>query len=168
MEAKLIKGHLVGIGTFLMLAAPAFAEQPFNPESVSRNPVMLTGTVTAVEKTNSDVQVSIDVRDVSGRVTSWSLDLGRPRMLETNDARNNDLLKTGDRIAVDGWLVVGSPKRVSVQSLTLSDGREFVTESALADLLGRCVSDELCFDGESGGGCYSWSRAVVRSVTLNC
>ena len=149
MEAKYIKRYLLGIGASLMLRAPAFTDQPFDTAFDWRNPVTLTGTVTKVEWTNWNVQASIDVRDVSGRVTSWTLEFGAPRTRGTNYGRNDDLLKAGDRIAVDGWLASNGQKRVSVQSVTLNDGREFLTPSMLADLLGRCISDELCFDGES-------------------
>lgn len=150
MKAKLIKQVLFGLGISLVLtAAPAFAHHPFAPEFDWKKPVTLTGTVTKVEWMNPHALISIDVRDASGTITNWAIELGSPRVLEKNYLWNRNLLKTGDKVTVDGWLAEGGRKLVSAKSFTLTDGRELFAASAFFDLPGRCISDEICIDDKS-------------------
>ena len=150
MKAKLIKQVLFGLGISLVLtAAPAFAHHPFAPEFDWKKPVTLTGTVTKVEWMNPHALISIDVRDASGMITNWAIELGSPRVLEKNYLWNRNLLKTGDKVTVDGWLAEGGRKLVSAKSFTLTDGRELFAASAFFDLPGRCISDEICIDDKS-------------------
>ncbi len=150
MKAKLIKQVLFGLGISLVLtAAPAFAHHPFAAEFDWKKPVTLTGTVTRVEWTNPHALVSIDVRDASGTITNWALELGSPTVLEKHYRWNGNLLKTGDKVTVDGWLAKDGRKLVSAKSFTLTDGRELFAASAFFDLPGRCISDEICIDDES-------------------
>jgi hypothetical protein len=147
MKAQLITRHLFGIGISLVLtAAPAFAHHPFDPEFDWKKPVTLTGTVTDVVWMYPHAEVSVDVRDANGTVMSWALELGSPRVLEMNYRWNSNLLKKGDKVAVDGWLAKGSLKRVSAKTVTLSDGRELFAASAFFDLPGRCISDVVCIE----------------------
>ncbi len=150
MKAKLIKQVLFGLGISLVLtAAPAFAHHPFPLEFDWKKPVTLTGTVTKVAWMNPHALVSIDVRDASGTITNWALELGSPRVLEKHYRWNGNLLKTGDKVTVDGWLAKDGRKLVSAKSFTLTDGRELFAASAFFDLPGRCISDEICIDDES-------------------
>jgi hypothetical protein len=70
-------------------------------------------------------------------------------VLEKNYLWNRNLLKTGDKVTVDGWLAEGGRKLVSAKSFTLTDGRELFAASAFFDLPGRCISDEICIDDKS-------------------
>ena len=76
----------IAAATSIVLAAvPAFAHHPFAPEFDWKKPVTLTGTVTKVEWMNPHALVSIDVRDASGTITNWALELGSPTVLEKHD-----------------------------------------------------------------------------------
>jgi hypothetical protein len=150
MKAQLIKRCLFGLGISLVLTAvPAFAHHPFASEFDWKKAVTLTGTVTKVEWTNPHAFVSIDVRDASGTITNWALELGSLRVLEKHYGWNGNLLKTGDKVSVDGWLAKDGKKLVSAKSFTLTNGREFFAASSFFDLPGRCISDEVCIDDES-------------------
>jgi hypothetical protein len=48
---------------------------------------------------------AIDIKDASGTTTHWVLEFGSPRVLEKNYRWNANLLKAGDNITADGWLV---------------------------------------------------------------
>jgi Family of unknown function (DUF6152) len=149
---KPIKQRLFGLGIFLVLTAvPAFAHHPFAPEFDWKKPVTLTGTVTKVEWMNPHALVSIDVRDASGTITNWALELGSPRVLEKNYRWNANVLKTGDSVTVDGWLAKDGRKFVSAKSVTLTDGRELFAASSFFDLPGRCISDEICVEDDVVG-----------------
>jgi hypothetical protein len=137
--------------SIVMTSAPAFAHHPFDSEFDWKKPVTLSGTVTKVEWKSPHAELSIDARDANGTVTNWALELGSTKVLETNYRWNGNLLKTGDKVAVDGWLAKDSRKRVSAKSVTLSDGRELFAASAFFDLPGRCVSDVVCIDNSTVG-----------------
>ena len=117
MKAQVIKQRLFGLGVFLALTAvPTFAHHPFAPEFDWKKPVTLTGTVTKVEWTNPHALVSIDVRDASGTITTWALEFGSPTVLEKYYRWKGNLPKTGDKVAVDGWLAADGRKLVSAKS----------------------------------------------------
>jgi Family of unknown function (DUF6152) len=150
MKAQLIKRCLFGLGISLVLSAvPASAHHPLALEFDWMKPFTLTGTVTKVEWTNPHAFVLIDVQDASGIITNWALELGSPRVLEKHYGWNGNLLKTGDKVSVDGWLAKNGQKQGSAKSFTLTDGREFFAASSFFDLPGRCISDEVCIEDES-------------------
>ena len=150
MKAQPIKKCLFALGISLVLTAvPAFAHHPFAREFDWKKPVTLTGTVTKFEWKSPHAFVSIDVRDASGTITNWTLELGSRGVLEKHYAWSENLLKTGDKVSVDGWLAKDRQKLVSAKSFTLTDGREFFSASSFFDLPGRCISDEVCIDHES-------------------
>jgi hypothetical protein len=153
MKAQMIKRCLFGLGISLVLtAAPAFAHHPFAPEFDWKKPFTLTGTVTKVEWTNPHVFVFIDVQDASGTITNWTLELGSPTVLQKHYGWNENLLKTGDKVSVDGWMAKDGQKLGSAKSFTLANGREFFAASSFFDLPGRCVSDEVCIDEPATAG----------------
>src|SRR4249919_96696 len=145
MRSKLTKIALgVATAAALLTAVPAFAHHPFASGFDWKKPVTLTGTVTKVDWSNPHASVSIDIRDASGTITSWVVELGSPRVLEKNYRWNANVLKAGDSVTVDGWLAKDGRKFVSAKSLTLTDGRELFAASSFFDLPGKCISDEVC------------------------
>jgi uncharacterized protein DUF6152 len=142
---------IAAVISIVLATVPAFAHHPFAPEFDWKKPVTLTGTVTKVEWTNPHAVVSIDVRDASGTITNWALELGSPKVLEQHYRWKGNLLKVGDKITVDGWLAGDGRKLLSSKTFTLPDGREFFAASSFFDLPGRCVSDVVCVKDESVG-----------------
>ena len=85
-----------------LAAAPAFAHHSFAAEFDARQPITLTGTVTKVEWTNPHVWFYIDVKDASGKVTNWGMEMGGPNgLLRAGWTRNS--MKAGDVVTVDGF-----------------------------------------------------------------
>ena len=146
-----MKKIVLGMATAaaLLTAVPAFAHHPFASEFDWKKPVTLTGTVTKVDWSNPHASVSIDIRDASGTITSWVVELGSPRVLEKNYRWNANVLKAGDSVTVDGWLAKDGRKFVSAKSFTLTDGRELFAASSFFDLPGRCISDEVCIEEDA-------------------
>ena len=64
--------------SIVLTTAPAFAHHPFAPEFDWKKPVTLTGTVTKVEWTNPHIWFYVDVKDDSGKVTTWGFSGGPP------------------------------------------------------------------------------------------
>ena len=88
--------------TFLVALsiAPAVGHHAFSAEFDADKPVKLTGTVTRVEWENPHAWFYIDVKDPSGRVENWGLEMGSPNILiRAGWGRNT--LKLGDSVSVE-------------------------------------------------------------------
>ena len=91
----------IGLG-LLAAAVPALAHHSLAAEFDSKKPLKLMGAVTKVEWTNPHVWFYIDVKDESGKVTNWGLEMGGPNgLLRAGWTRNS--MKIGDLVTVDGF-----------------------------------------------------------------
>src|ERR1700682_3160680 len=97
MRAK-VSAFLAG---FALLALPVFAHHSFEAEYDSNKPVTLKGAVTKVEWTNPHARFYIDVKDDSGNVTNWNLELASPNGLMRRGWTRNSL-RVGDVVTVTG------------------------------------------------------------------
>jgi hypothetical protein len=92
---------VVGLG-LLVAAVPARAHHSFAAEFDSSKPVKMTGTVTKIEWANPHVWFYIDVKDETGKVTNWAMEMGGPNgLLRAGWTRNS--MKPGDVVTVDGF-----------------------------------------------------------------
>ena len=98
MKAKLA---VLLVGTGLLLAArPLVAHHAFAAEFDADKPITLTGAVTKVEWTNPHAWFYIDVKDETGKVTNWGLEMGSPNgLMRAGWTRNS--MKLGDVVTVD-------------------------------------------------------------------
>ena len=71
---------LAGLG-FVLTSGSVLAHHSFAAEFDANKAVRLTGTVTKIEWTNPHTYFFIDVRDESGKVTNWGLEMGSPNGL---------------------------------------------------------------------------------------
>jgi uncharacterized protein DUF6152 len=77
------------------------AHHSFAAEFDSSKVVNLMGTVTKVEWQNPHTFFYLDVKDDSGAVTNWALELGSPNGL-MRDGWTRNTLKIGDVVTVEG------------------------------------------------------------------
>ena len=92
---------ILGLGLHLA-AAPAVAHHSFAAEFDAKQPLKLTGTVTKVEWTNPHVWFYLDIKDDTGKVTNWGMEMGGPNgLLRTGWTRNS--MKPGDVVTVEGF-----------------------------------------------------------------
>src|SRR5213593_1753407 len=87
---------LTGLGLAL-LAGPAFAHHAFAGQYDKDTPIQFTGVVTKIEWMNPHARFYIDIKDESGNVTNWNIELGPPLILRRAGWRQ-DSLKVGRQV----------------------------------------------------------------------
>ena len=122
---------VAGLGLFL-LALPALAHHSFAAEYDAKRPVTLHGVVTKVEWFNPHARFIIDVKDESGKVTTWNLDLASPNALRRL-GWTKDFLTVGGEVTVLGVLAKDGSKLATARSVTLADGRTMVAGSSASE-----------------------------------
>lgn len=107
----------------------ALAHHSFQAEYDAKKPVNLTGTVTKVEWTNPHARFYIDVKDSSGKVTNWNLELASPNVLKRL-GWSRDFMKPGDVITVVGSRAKDDSNWANASTITLPDGRKMSAGSS--------------------------------------
>ena len=98
MRAK-VAALLVGTG-LLLTAQRLVAHHAFAAEFDADKPVTLTGAVTKIDWTNPHAWFYIDVKDETGKVTNWGLEMGSPNsLMRAGWSRNS--MKLGDIVTVE-------------------------------------------------------------------
>jgi len=113
---------LAGLGLGV-LAGSAFAHHAFAGQYDKDNPIQLTGTVTKIEWMNPHARFYLDVKDEGGNVTNWNIELGPPLILR-RAGWNQNSLKVGDRVTVQGYRAKDGSKMANGSKATLADGRQ--------------------------------------------
>jgi len=135
MKAKLLAVIVAGLG-LLLCAVPMLAHHSFAAEYDSAKPVTLTGTVTNVEWMNPHARFYIDVKDESGAVNNWELELGSPNGLMRQGWTRNSL-KKGDVVTVAGSLAKDGSKLANARTVTLADGKKVFAGSSETEGKGK-------------------------------
>src|SRR5580693_10548359 len=86
---------------WLASGLPALAHHSGAAEFDSKKKIDLTGVVTKVEWTNPHAHFYMDVKDASGAVINWNLELASPNVLIRNGWTRNSV-KPGDTVSVTG------------------------------------------------------------------
>ena len=116
-------------GLLLAAAMPMLAHHAFSAEYDRTKPVKVTGTVSKVEWLNPHVWFYVDVKDDTGKITTWGFSGGPPGMLQRAGI-TKDALKVGDVITVTGFRAKDNSTNGSGGSVTFADGRKVFTASA--------------------------------------
>lgn len=100
-------------------AVPLAAHHSSQAQYDERQAITLMGTVTRVLWTNPHVKVSLDVKDPSGAVNNWSLELNSPNALMTAGWKV-DSIKQGDMITVTGYRARDGSNAAIARKVTLA------------------------------------------------
>jgi DNA/RNA endonuclease YhcR with UshA esterase domain len=100
MKPTLIAYSTVAIS--LALTLHVSAHHSFTAEYDIKKPISMTGTVTSVEWQNPHTWFYIDVKDDTGNVTNWGMELASPNLLVRN-GWTKSTLKAGDVVSVEGY-----------------------------------------------------------------
>jgi len=129
MKTKLALGT-AALG-LLLAAVPVMAHHSFAAEFDSNKPLKLTGTVTKIEWMNPHAYFYIDVKDASGKVTNWGLEMGSPNGLMRQGWTRNSM-KIGDEITVEGSAAKDGSNIGNARSVTLTGGQRLFAASRQA------------------------------------
>jgi hypothetical protein len=120
---------LLGVGGLLSMR-PVVAHHAFAAEFDADKPVTLTGTVTKIEWTNPHTWFYIDVKDQTGKVTNWGLEMGSPNGLMRNGWTRNSM-KIGHEVTVEGSLARDGSNHANARAVILkSTGQRLFAASS--------------------------------------
>ena len=118
---------VAGLG--LLAPAAALAHHSFAAEYDAKKPVTLKGTVSKVEWTNPHARFYVDVKDESGNVTTWNLELASPNVLTRNGWTRHSL-NVGDVVTVEGTLARDGSKLSLGKSVAIAGGKKLAEASS--------------------------------------
>jgi hypothetical protein len=119
-------------GISLLAPIAAQAHHSFAAEYDAKKPVSLKGTVTKVEWTNPHARFYVDVKDESGNVTNWNLELASPNVLMRNGWTRHSL-SVGDQVTVEGAQAKDGSQMANARTVILSDGRKVFAGNAASE-----------------------------------
>lgn len=113
-------GLLASVG-LLLAAAPVWAHHSFAAEYDSSQLITLNGVITKVEWTNPHIYIHLDVKDGSGKVTTWALEGYPPNTLKRTGFTRN-VLKEGDTVTITAYKAKDATNTGAGREVTFSDG----------------------------------------------
>lgn len=118
---------LLVAGFILALAGrPVVAHHSEAAEYDSNKPVKVTGVITKVEWLNPHVWFYVDVKDASGKVTTWGFSNAPPGALMRRGI-TKDRLKIGAEVTVEGVRAKDGSNNASGRRVTYADGTNAFT-----------------------------------------
>lgn len=105
---------------------PVVAHHSETAEYDSTKPVKVTGTITKVEWLNPHVWFYVDVKDASGKVTTWGFSNAPPGALMRRGIMK-DALKIGAEVTVEGVRARDGSNNASGRRVTYADGTNAFT-----------------------------------------
>ena len=117
-----------GFGLFVA-ATPLVAHHSFAAEFDEKKPIKVTGVVKTVEWQNPHIWFYVNVKDESGKVTTWGFSGGPPGMLQRRGITRS-ILKPGDVIKVEGFRAKDGSNNASGGNVTFADGRKVFAGAA--------------------------------------
>jgi Family of unknown function (DUF6152) len=123
-------GWLIALSGALLAGVPAMAHHSFAAEYDSKKPVKLQGIVTKIDWMNPHVYFFVDVKDESGKITNWGLEMGPPQLLQRAGWTRNTM-KIGDEVIVEGTLAKDGANQANARSVTMAGtGRKLGASSS--------------------------------------
>jgi hypothetical protein len=107
-------------------ATAAMAHHSFAAEYDDAKPIKFTGVISKVEWQNPHIWYYVDVKDDSGKITTWAVSGGAPGQLMRRGIYK-DVLKIGSTVNVDGFRAKDGSNNAFGSRVTFPDGRQVFT-----------------------------------------
>jgi hypothetical protein len=116
----------------LAASVPIAAHHSFSAQYDRAKPITLKGPVTKVEWINPQGRIFMDVKDASGKVVNWEIELGAPAILSRNGWKRS-AVPVGGEITVTGFLAKDGSNLANASTVTLADGKRVFAGSSSGD-----------------------------------
>ena len=124
--AGVIGGALLGVAAAVV---PVWAHHAFAAEFDAKRPVTLRGVVTKMEWINPHSWIHLDVKDASGKVTSWMVEGGAPNALLRRGFTKQSL-PVGTEVLVEGYQAKDGSTHANGRDITFPDGKKLFVGSS--------------------------------------
>lgn len=119
---------VIAVAASLVASESVLAHHSFAAEFDAKQPVKLEGTLTKIEWVSPHAWLYIDVKDGTGKVANWGIELGAPNgLLRLGWTRNS--VKVGDVISVEGSRARDGSTVANARSITMNGKRMFAGSS---------------------------------------
>jgi len=123
---------IFGLLLVSICSGTAIAHHSFAAQYDRNKQTTLTGPVTKIDWINPHARFFMDVKDSSGKVTNWEIELAAPAMLLRRGWTRNSL-KVGEAVTVNGSLAKDGSSLANATTVTLSDGKKVFAGSSGGD-----------------------------------
>jgi hypothetical protein len=120
---------LAAIATLILVPVSLWAHHAFAAEFDATKPVKLRGVVTKMEWINPHAWIHIDVKSADGKIVKWDIEAAAPNSM-LRRGFNQDSLKVGTEILVDGFQAKDGANRANGSSITYPDGKKLFIGSS--------------------------------------
>jgi hypothetical protein len=127
-KRMLLVGGVIA-SALMWIVNPILAHHSESAQFDVSKPVKVTGVISKVEWMNPHIWFYVDVKDESGKVTTWGFSGGPPGMLLRRGI-TKDILKIGSVVNVEGSRAKDGSNNASGRKVTFADGRDVFTASA--------------------------------------
>jgi len=123
------RNSIMAIWLFLLLASmSARAHHSFSAVFDREKPITLTGPVTKIEWANPHIHLYIDVKDETGTVINWAIEMGSPNLL-IRLGWTRHAMKVGDVVTIEGQLARDGSKLANARTVLLAGKKMFAGPS---------------------------------------
>jgi len=119
---KIEKSILSVLILFGVTVAPLLAHHSVSQEFDETKATTIQGVLTRVEWTNPHVLVYVDVRDASGRVTNWGIEIAPPNAL-TRAGVPQGTFEFAKSYSFEVWPARNGSSKANGRKMTFADGK---------------------------------------------
>ena len=121
-----------GLIVTIISSGTVLAHHSFAAQYDRSKQTTLTGPVTKIDWINPHARFFMDVKDASGKVSNWEIELAAPAMLMRRGWSRN-AIKIGEPVTVNGSLAKDGSNLANATTVTLSDGKKVFAGSSGGD-----------------------------------